>query len=113
MPVIENENATMFIVLQGLHHSRKIEFELSRHIIYYKSQCQQKAQGLQAVGPHNRANAASARLCRGSKLQISTIPTTCLSLFTTCGYQECALLKDWMHTGKGYRDVIMLQKINF
>ena len=34
-------------------------------------------------------------------------------LFTTCGYQECALLKDWMHTGKGYRDVIMLQKINF
>ena len=52
MPVIENENATMFIVLHGLHHSRKIEFELSRHIIYYKSQCQQKAQGLQAVGPH-------------------------------------------------------------
>lgn len=62
MPVIENENATMFIVLHGLHHSRKIEFELSRHIIYYKSQCQQKAQGLQAVGPHNRANAASARV---------------------------------------------------
>lgn len=33
-------------------------------------------------------------------------------LFVACGYQECALLKDWMHACKGYRDVIMLQKIN-
>lgn len=53
MPVIENENATMFIVLHGLHHSRKIEFELLA-TLYYKSQCQQKAQGLQAVGPEDQ-----------------------------------------------------------
>ena len=44
---------------------------------------------------------------------VDTANKPCRKLFTTCGYQECALLKDWMHTGKGYRDVIMLQKINF
>ena len=44
---------------------------------------------------------------------VDTANKPCRKLFTTCGYQECALLKDWMHTGKSYRDVIMLQKINF
>ncbi len=36
----------------------------------------------------------------------------CRTLFTACGYQECALLKDWMHACGGYRDVLMVQKIN-
>jgi diamine N-acetyltransferase len=44
---------------------------------------------------------------------VDTANKPCRKLFTTCGYQECALLKDWMRTGKSYRDVIMLQKINF
>ena len=36
---------------------------------------------------------------------VDTANKPCRKLFTTCGYQECALLKDWMHTGKGYREI--------
>ena len=39
--------------------------------------------------------------------------TACLSLFVSCGYRECACLKDWMraHEG-GFRDASMLRLIS-
>lgn len=36
----------------------------------------------------------------------------CRKLFKKCGFEECAYLKDWMRTGKTYRDVVMVQCIN-
>lgn len=33
----------------------------------------------------------------------------CLHLFASCGFKECAHLKDWMKTGFHYRDVKMVQ----
>ena len=36
----------------------------------------------------------------------------CRHLFQKCGFEECAYLKDWMRTGKTYRDVVMVQHIN-
>ena len=36
----------------------------------------------------------------------------CRYLFQKCGFEECAYLKDWMRSGKTYRDVVMVQRIN-
>ena len=36
----------------------------------------------------------------------------CRKLFKKCGFEECAYLKEWMRTGKTYRDVVMVQCIN-
>lgn len=36
----------------------------------------------------------------------------CRRLFQKCGFEECAYLKDWMRTGKTFRDVVMVQRIN-
>lgn len=36
----------------------------------------------------------------------------CRKLFKKCGFIECAYLKEWMRTGKNYRDVVMVQCIN-
>ena len=36
----------------------------------------------------------------------------CKRLFKKCGFKECAYLKDWMRTGKDYRDVVIVQRIN-
>lgn len=36
----------------------------------------------------------------------------CRQLFQKGGFEECALLKDWMRTGKTYRDVVMVQRLN-
>lgn len=36
----------------------------------------------------------------------------CLRLFQKGGFEECAILKDWMRTGKNYRDVVMMQRLN-
>ena len=36
----------------------------------------------------------------------------CRRLFQKCGFTECAYLKDWMRTGKTFRDVVMVQRIN-
>lgn len=36
----------------------------------------------------------------------------CRKLFKNCGFIECAYLKEWMRTGKNYRDVVMVQYIN-
>ena len=33
-------------------------------------------------------------------------------LFHRCGFEECGYMKDWMRTGKTYRDVVMVQRIN-
>ena len=35
-----------------------------------------------------------------------------LRLFRKAGFGECAYLKDWMRTGKTYRDVVMVQLLN-
>ncbi len=35
-----------------------------------------------------------------------------LRLFKKAGFEECAYLKDWMRTGKTYRDVVMVQLLN-
>ena len=33
-------------------------------------------------------------------------------LFHQCGFEECGYMKDWMRTGKTYRDVVMVQRLN-
>lgn len=43
---------------------------------------------------------------------IDTDNLACRALFASCGYRECALLGDWMHACGGYRDVVMVQKVN-
>lgn len=32
-----------------------------------------------------------------------------LDLFTRCGFQICGTMKDWLKTGDGYKDVVMMQ----
>ena len=41
---------------------------------------------------------------------IDTTNEVSLHLFTVCGFEECACLKDWMRTGTQYRDVKMMQR---
>ena len=36
----------------------------------------------------------------------------CRQLFRNNGFEECAYLKDWMRTGRTYRHVVMMQRIN-
>ena len=36
----------------------------------------------------------------------------CRSLFQKCGFEECGYLKDWMRTGKTFRDVVVMQLMN-
>ena len=36
----------------------------------------------------------------------------CRKLFKKCGFEECAYLKDWMRTGKNFRNVVVVQCIN-
>ena len=36
----------------------------------------------------------------------------CHRLFQKCGFHECAFLRDWMRTGKTFRNVVMVQRIN-
>lgn len=36
----------------------------------------------------------------------------CRKLFQKCGFEEYAYLKDWMRTGKTYRDVVVVQRLN-
>ena len=43
---------------------------------------------------------------------IDTTNEGSLHLFKRCGFTECGYLKDWMRTGKTYRDVVVLQLIN-
>lgn len=38
--------------------------------------------------------------------------TASLHLFNNLGYQQAGIKKDWIRTGKGYKDEILLQKIN-
>ena len=35
-----------------------------------------------------------------------------IRLFKKNGFEQCAYLKDWMRTGKTYRDVVMVQLLN-
>lgn len=43
---------------------------------------------------------------------IDTTNEGSLHLFKQCGFTECGYLKDWMRTGKTYRNVVVLQLIN-
>lgn len=43
---------------------------------------------------------------------IDVTNVACRKLFGKCGFKECAYLKDWMRTGKSYRDVVMVQLLN-
>lgn len=42
---------------------------------------------------------------------IRTDNAPCLHLFTKLGYTFSATLKDWIYTGKGYKDICIAQKI--
>lgn len=35
-----------------------------------------------------------------------------MKLFTSCGFETCGLLKDWLLTADGYKDAALLQRIN-
>ena len=43
---------------------------------------------------------------------IDTTNEASLRLFKKCGFEECGYLKDWMRTGKNFRDVVLMQCIN-
>ena len=43
-------------------------------------------------------------------IEATNEPSLCL--FKKCGFKECGYLKDWMRTGKKFRDVVVLQCIN-
>jgi len=43
---------------------------------------------------------------------IDVTNTASRRLFQKCGFEECASLKDWIRTGKTYRDVVMVQRLN-
>jgi diamine N-acetyltransferase len=43
---------------------------------------------------------------------IDTTNEPSLRLFKKCGFEECGYLKDWMRTGKNFRDVVVMQCIN-
>lgn len=36
----------------------------------------------------------------------------CLKLFTSCGFVQCGLLKDWLQVEGSYKDVVLLQCLN-
>ena len=36
----------------------------------------------------------------------------CIRLFNSCGFAQCGLLKDWLQTKDGYKDALMMQRIN-
>jgi diamine N-acetyltransferase len=36
----------------------------------------------------------------------------CRKLFQKCGFEECGYLKDWMRTGKTFRHVVVMQRMN-
>lgn len=36
--------------------------------------------------------------------------TPSLNLFTSCGYETCGVMKDWLKSGDGYKEVVMMQK---
>lgn len=35
-----------------------------------------------------------------------------MRLFTSCGFTQCGLLKDWLRTKDGYRDAALMQRMN-
>ena len=36
-----------------------------------------------------------------------------LRLFRSCGFEECGLLRQWWSVGNAYKDVVLMQRINF
>jgi RimJ/RimL family protein N-acetyltransferase len=43
---------------------------------------------------------------------VKTSNAACINLFHSAGFNTTGVLKDWLHTGRGYRDVCLLQKMN-
>ncbi|KAA6320784.1 Spermidine N(1)-acetyltransferase [termite gut metagenome] len=43
--------------------------------------------------------------------QIAIDNQACLQLFSSCGFMECGLLKEWLQDEAGYKDAIMMQRI--
>lgn len=35
-----------------------------------------------------------------------------MHLFASCGFTQCGVLKDWLRTKEGYRDAVLMQRIN-
>lgn len=35
-----------------------------------------------------------------------------MHLFTSCGFSQCGVLKEWLRTKDGYRDVVLMQRLN-
>jgi diamine N-acetyltransferase len=36
---------------------------------------------------------------------------TCLRLFSSCGFTEWGVLKQWLREGKEYKDAVIVQKV--
>lgn len=43
---------------------------------------------------------------------IATDNEACMRLFTSCGFTQCGVIKDWLQVGTGYKDVVLLQYLN-
>ena len=43
---------------------------------------------------------------------VKTSNAACINLFHSAGFNTTGVLKDWLHTGRGYQDVCLLQKMN-
>ena len=60
----------------------------------------------------------SGRVCREYDPYRMVSGANCMNVemtkkyFKECGFEECGYLKDWMRTGKNFRDVVVVQCIN-
>lgn len=75
---------------------------------------------LPAFRGKGHASAALSLLCRYAfdfmhlkqlYAHIASDNLPCLNLFTSCGFVQCGLIKEWLRTDNGYKDVVMVQKI--
>lgn len=61
-PVVPHEHAAVLVGSYRLHGFAHAHAQLLRHIIYNKEQRGEHAGGLECVGPHQRLDAAAARV---------------------------------------------------
>ena len=43
---------------------------------------------------------------------VATDNEVCMKLFTSCGFVQCGLLKDWLQVGGCYKDAAIFQYLN-
>ena len=60
LPVVEHEDAAVPAFLDGVPHSFEVGADQRGRLVQDEAQCQQQAEGLQAVGPYDAADAALA-----------------------------------------------------